>query len=392
MTMSSETVGKEGSSGPETRRILVLFGTRPEVIKLAPVIQALQADPQHLRTLTVSSGQHADLVLPFVHALGLWVDFDLQVGRSGQAPLDVCHRVLAALGPLLSREEPDLILVQGDTTTALAGSLAGFYQRILVGHVEAGLRSGDVASPYPEEMNRRLITRLASLHFAATERNAETLRREGIAEDRIVVTGNPVVDSVRWALEHAEPSPALCALLEWVRGKKLLVLTTHRRESFGGVMRERLNALRRFVDRHADLVLIFPVHPNPEVRACAEGELEGSPRIHLIDPLEYLDFIHLLSKAWLIVSDSGGIQEEAPSLGKPVLVIRDNTERPEAVEAGVARLVGRSATALEAMLEECYADDRWLKRVKSMRNPFGSGDSGLRIANALRGFLGLGPG
>jgi UDP-N-acetylglucosamine 2-epimerase (non-hydrolysing) len=206
------------------------------------------------------------------------------------------------------------------------------------------------------------------------------------------VTGNPVVDSVRWALEHAEPSPALCALLEWVRGMKLLVLTTHRRESFGAVMRERLSVLRRFVDRHAELALVFPVHPNPEVRACAEGELEGSPRIHLIDPLDYLDFVHLLSKAWLIVSDSGGVQEEAPSLGKPVLVIRDNTERPEAVEAGVARLVGRSAAALEAMLEECYADDRWLKRVKSMQNPFGSGDSGQRIADALRGFLGLGPG
>jgi UDP-N-acetylglucosamine 2-epimerase (non-hydrolysing) len=389
MKMSEAAAGDDDSRAPGGRRILALFGTRPEVIKLAPVIHALEAEPHPLETIIVSSGQHADLVYPFVQALGLRVDFDLQVGRAGQAPLDVCQRVLASIGPLLLREQPDALLVQGDTTTALAGALAGFYRRIPVGHVEAGLRSGDAASPYPEEMNRRLITQLASFHFAATERNAETLRREGIPEERIVLTGNPVVDSVHWALEQAQPSPLLRALLERVGGKRLLVLTTHRRESFGAVMRERLSAVRCFVDRHADLVLVFPVHPNPEVRDLARGELAGSPRIHLVDPLDYLDFIHLLSRAWLIVSDSGGIQEEAPSLGKPVLVIRDNTERPEAVEAGVARVVGGSPAALETMLEECYSQEGWLGRVESIPNPFGAGDSGRRIADALRRFLGV---
>lgn len=385
--MSKGRADHDDSGGLGAKRVLALFGTRPEVIKLAPVIHALEKRPQHLQTITVSSGQHTDLVHPFVQALGLRVDFDLRVGSARQAPLDVCRRVLESIGPLLEREQPDLVLVQGDTTTALAGALAGFYRQIPVGHVEAGLRSGNAASPYPEEMNRRLITQLASLHFAATARNAEALRREGIPEERIILTGNPVVDSVRWALERAEPSPGLRHLLEEVGGGKLLVLTTHRRESFGEIMRERLNVLRRFVERYEDLVLVFPVHPNPEVRDRARGELAGSPRVHLIDPLDYLDFVHLLSRAWLIVSDSGGIQEEAPSLGKPVLVIRENTERPEAIEAGVARLVDGPAATLERMLEESYSDDGWRSRVEAARNPFGSGDSGLRIAEALRRFL-----
>jgi UDP-N-acetylglucosamine 2-epimerase (non-hydrolysing) len=385
--MDVERAGQNDLGDSGTRRVLVLFGTRPEVIKLAPVIHALEDQPKQFQTITVSSGQHTDLVRPFVQALGLRVDVDLEVGTTGQAPLDVCHRILASIGPLLRHEQPDALLVQGDTTTAFAGALAGFYRRIPVGHVEAGLRSGNIASPYPEEMNRRLITKLASFHFAATERNTETLRQEGIPEDRIILTGNPVVDSVHWALEHAKPSPSLRALIEEVGDHKLLVLTTHRRESFGSVMRDRLSVLRRFIDHHPDVVLIFPVHPNPEVAERAQTELEGVPRIHLIDPLDYLDFIHLLSKAWLIVSDSGGVQEEAPSLGKPVLIIRDNTERPEAVEAGVARLIGNSASMLETMLEESYSEGSWLSRVEVTPNPFGSGDSGYRIAEALWHFL-----
>jgi UDP-N-acetylglucosamine 2-epimerase (non-hydrolysing) len=387
MTMDAKRSGQNDRSDSRTRRILALFGTRPEVIKLAPVIHALENQPERFQPIVVSSGQHTDLVHPFVEALGLRVDADLEVGTKGQAPLDVCHRVLASIGPVLLREKPDAILVQGDTTTALAGALAGFYQGIPVGHVEAGLRSGNISSPYPEEMNRRLITQLASFHFAATQHNAETLRQEGVSQDLIILTGNPVVDSVHWALKHAEPSPSLRGLMEKVGGSKLLVLTTHRRESFGTVMRDRLNVLRRFIERHPEVTLIFPVHPNPEVRERAQAELAGTPRIHLIDPLDYLDFIHLLSNAWLIVSDSGGVQEEAPSLGKPVLVIRDNTERPEAIEAGVARLIGSSASVLERMLEESCSDGSWLSRVAVTPNPFGSGDSGRRIAEALWRFL-----
>jgi len=382
-SMDKRSNNRDESPAPHPRRILTLFGTRPEVIKLAPVVHAMEARPHRFLPINVASGQHTDLIQPFAKALNLHVHVDLQVGSEDQTILELCQRLLATLGPLLSHEQPDAILVQGDTTTAFAGALAGFYQRIPVGHVEAGLRSGDPTSPFPEEMNRRLITQLASFHFAATEHNQDALLKEGVPAGRIVVTGNPVVDSVRWACDHTEPSPRLRALLRQVSADKLILLTTHRRESFGSVMIERLRVLRRFVDRHVDVSLVFPVHPNPGVRDPARSELSDSPRIHLIEPLGYLDFIHLMSKAWLIVSDSGGVQEEAPSLGKPLLVIRENTERPEAIAAGIARLVGRSARKLEALLEECYSDSSWIGQVKQMENPFGSGDSGQRISDAL---------
>jgi UDP-N-acetylglucosamine 2-epimerase (non-hydrolysing) len=370
-----------------TSCILTLLGTRPEVIKLAPVVRELEARPGRFRTLNAASGQHTDLVHPFARQLGLRIDLDLQVGIERQNPTEVCHRALAALAPLLSSERPDAILVEGDTTTAFAGALAGFYHGIPVGHVEAGLRSGDRMSPFPEELNRRLITQLASFHFAPTERNVETLRSEGVPEDRIALTGNPVVDSVQWAREHTTPSPRASALLRDVAETRLVVLTTHRRESFGPVMEGRMRVLRRFVERHSDTTLVFPVHPNPEVRDSAARELGSAPRVFLVEPLEYLDFVHLLSKAWLIVSDSGGVQEEAPSLGRPVLVIRENTERPEALEAGTARLVGDSPEALGAMLEESYADLGWFERASLRGNPFGCGDSGRLIADALERFL-----
>jgi UDP-N-acetylglucosamine 2-epimerase (non-hydrolysing) len=371
------------SGGPEIRRVLTLFGTRPEVIKLAPVVRALEARPGRFQTLNVASGQHAHLLHPFAREFSLRIDVDLEVASERQSPADVCRRVLEALTPLLGRERPDALLVQGDTVTAFAGALAGFYQGVAVGHVEAGLRSGDVTSPYPEEMNRRLITQLASFHFAATEYNAETLRREGVSRQRIVVTGNPVVDAVRWALADTAPSERVLEIVRWVGPRKLVVLTTHRRESFGSVMGDRLKVLRSFIERHPDTALLFPVHLNPAVQESARRELAGAQRIRCVEPLEYLEFIHLLAHSWLIVSDSGGVQEEAPSVGKPVLVIRDNTERKEAIEAGVARLVGRSTVVLETLLEEAYADSDWFQRARQVDNPFGDGAGGDRIADAL---------
>jgi len=303
--------------------------------------------------------------------------------RPGQTPSEVCARVMTALDPVLQHERPDLVLVQGDTTTALAGALAAFHRMIPVGHIEAGLRSGNRTSPFPEEMNRRLVTRIARAHFAATPRNVFTLRREGVPADDIVLTGNPVVDALGWVLARSAPSCALLELVERLRGYKLVVLTTHRRESFGGALRANLRALRAFVTAHDDVALVFPVHPNPAVRESARSILGDSPRIALVDPLDYPSFIHLLARAWLIVSDSGGVQEEAPTLGKPVLILRENTERPEAVEAGVARLVGGSAERLREMLEDVYTDGAWLKRVAATPNPFGRGDAGTRIADAI---------
>lgn len=363
--------------------ILTLFGTRPEVIKLAPVIAALEAQPAVFRTLNVTSGQHTDLLYPFVRMFGVRLDHDLRVMQPHQTPSEVCARVLSGLDRLLGAESPDLVLVQGDTTTALAGALAAFHRKIPVGHVEAGLRSGNVHSPYPEEMNRRLITRLATYHFAATARNAAALRAEGVAGDAVFVTGNPVVDSLHAIVKTAGISPAVAALLESTQGRRRVVLTTHRRESFGPAMAGNLRVLRRFVERRPQVALIFPVHPNPEVSAPARTILAGHPRIHLVPPLGYADFVVLLSRAWLIVSDSGGVQEEAPTLGKPVLVLRENTERPEAIEAGVARLVGGTPAQLAQMLDEASAPGSWVEGVGCRPSPFGAGDAGERIAAVI---------
>jgi UDP-N-acetylglucosamine 2-epimerase (non-hydrolysing) len=364
-------------------KVMTVFGTRPEVIKLAPVITELERHPLTFQTVNVASGQHEELLRPFLTSFGLRLDHHLHVMVPGQTSNGLCARVLSALDPVLVQEQPDLVLVQGDTTTAMAGALAAFHRRIPVGHVEAGLRSGDVLSPYPEEMNRRLITRLATHHFAATTHNRAALLAEGVEAEHIFVTGNPVVDVLKGMLSRPPVASPVAQLLERTAGQRRVVLTTHRRESFGPVLAENLRVLRRFVERHRDVELVFPVHPNPVVVAAAEAALSRHPRIHLIAPLGYEDFILLLSRAWLIVSDSGGVQEEAPTLGKPLLVIRENTERPEAMQAGVARLVGGQPDQLAEMLEEAWSPGSWAERASEVENPFGRGDAGSRIAQAI---------
>ncbi len=371
----------------DTKTVLTLFGTRPEIIKLAPVIWAVERRSNKWRSVTVSSSQHTGLLRPFIREFGITIDHDLGVMTPGQTPNAVLARVVEAIEPLLFAERPDLVLVQGDTTTAIAGALAAFYARIPVAHVEAGLRTGDRYSPFPEEMNRRLITQLADLHFAATNKNVEILLNEGIQKERIELTGNPVVDTLQHILAHSSISLSLSKLLDSIANKRLIVLTTHRRENFGQVMSSHLKALRRFVERHQDIELIFSVHPNPSVRAVVDAEFTGVGRIHCIEPLEYADFIHLLSRAWLIVSDSGGIQEEAPSLGKPLLILRDTTERPEVLDCGVGRLAGHSGERLEELLEESLVDSSWFDVVSTVENPFGKGDAGERIASTIERFL-----
>lgn len=370
-------------------KILTLFGTRPEVIKLAPVIQSLESSPDILETVNVASAQHTDLLYPFCESLGVRIDHDLEVMRHDQSPHDVCARVLTSLESILTDLRPDLILVQGDTTTTLAGALAGFYSRIPVGHVEAGLRSGNSLSPFPEEMNRRVVSQLASYHFAATEHNRRTLFSEGVPDEAVFVTGNPVVDTLKSMLERPASNRDVDAVIAATDGSRRIVLTTHRRESLGTVMRQNLEVLKDFVESADDVSLIFPVHPNPSVVESARQVLADHPRIHLIDPLGYEDFIHLLAASWLIVSDSGGVQEEAPTLGKPVLILRENTERPEAVEAGVAKLVGGRPETLAAMLDEIQRDPSWIESVKETENPFGRGDSGRRIASIVAEIFGL---
>lgn len=366
--------------------VMTVFGTRPEVIKLAPVVRELESR-RGFRTINVASGQHTTLLYPFVRLFGLRIDHDLRVMEPGQTPSGVCSRVLSAMDPILERERPDLVLVQGDTTTALAGALAAFHRRIPVGHVEAGLRSGDRYSPFPEEMNRRLIGDLATLHFAATSRNRATLVDENVGLDSISVTGNPVVDALQTILTAAPKSEAVDRVIAATAGLRRIVLTTHRRESFGDYMTESLRILREFVDTHVDLALLFPVHPNPVVVETTRRILNGHPRIHLLEPLNYEEFVQLLSHAWLIASDSGGVQEEAPTLGKPLIILRENTERPEAVECGIARLVGPDATRLRFLLEDAYSADSWANRAGRLTNPFGNGDAGVRIADVISEFF-----
>ncbi len=370
-------------SSNDSRRlkILVLFGTRPEVIKLAPVIRELKE--KGFQTVVVSSSQHKELLKPFLKMLDIQIDFDLRVMKKNQTPNEVCSMVLAKLDKILDIEKPDLILVQGDTTTTLAGTLAGFNRRIRVGHVEAGLRSGNINSPFPEEMNRRVVSQIASFHFAATEKNRRNLLAEGVSGEKIFVCGNPVVDSLHAILKNSEPNVKIRELLSRTEGKKRILLTTHRRESFGETMGENLKVLRDFVAKRKDVCLFFPVHPNPNVREITNEILAGTERVDLLEPLDYVDFITLMKNAWLIVSDSGGVQEEAPSLGKPLLILRENTERPEAVRSGIAKLVGGNPHTLKLMLEENYAVETWLKSVKEIANPFGDGKSARRIVKII---------
>lgn len=370
------------------QRVLTLFGTRPEVIKLAPVLAELEKRGDRFETINVASSQHVELLHPFARHFGIRIDSDLAVMQPGQSPSDVASRVLAALDPILATERPDLVLVQGDTTTAMSGALAAFLRGVAVGHVEAGLRTGDPTSPFPEEMNRTLITRLARYHFAATEHNVETLLAEGVPRERIALTGNPIVDSLRETLRADAVAPEFRERMAAITAPRLVVLTTHRRESFGDVMTGNLKVLRRFVEEHDDVALVFPVHPNPQVSEPTQAVLGDVEGVHLLEPLAYDEFVHLLARAWLIVSDSGGIQEEAPSLGKALLVLRENTERPEAIRAGVAQLVGGAPERLDAMLRDLHADDSWIRGVREIANPFGEGDAGARIADAIETFLG----
>lgn len=363
------------------RKVLVLFGTRPEAIKLAPVIHELRK--KFFQTIVVSSSQHKQLLKPFLHSLDIDVDFDLSVMRRDQSPTEVCSRVMSKLDKILDAEQPDLILVQGDTTTTLAGALAGFYRKIPVGHIEAGLRSGNALSPFPEEMNRRVVSQIATFHFAATEKNRRNLLSEDVTTDRIFVTGNPVVDALKYMLKNLEVTPAIAALIKKTEGKKRLLLTTHRRESFGPTMTANLKVLRDFVEKKKNVCLFFPVHPNPNVKGIAKELLGGRERIHLLEPMDYSDFLAVMKASWLIVSDSGGVQEEAPSLGKPLLVLRENTERPEAIRSGVAKLIGDSPGTLKRLLEENYAVETWIRSVKEVANPFGDGRSAARIVRVI---------
>jgi UDP-N-acetylglucosamine 2-epimerase (non-hydrolysing) len=368
------------------KRILVVFGTRPEAIKLCPVILRLRACPD-FHVAACATAQHRELLDQVLRVFRITPEYDLDLMRAGQTLSQSTSRILAALDPVLERERPNLILVQGDTTTTLCGALAGFYARIPVGHVEAGLRTGDLSQPFPEEMNRVVAARLAALHFAATEWAAQNLRREGIDPGRIHVTGNSGIDAVLYVKEALEqgavPAPAWPP---WPPSRRLIVVTAHRRESFGEGF-ERICCALAALARRGDVQIVLPVHPNPNVREPIRRRLAGCGGITLLDPLEYVPFVDLMRRAYILITDSGGIQEEGPSLGKPVLVMREKTERPEAVEAGTVKLVGTNPDLILGEADLLLDDPTEYARRSRIHNPYGDGHASERISTAIAGFL-----
>ena len=368
-------------------RVLFVFGTRPEAIKLAPVVRYLQEFPSEFEARVAVTAQHRELLDQVLEAFSIVSDADLGAMRPGQSLFQSTSRILAGLEDVLEREQPDCVLVQGDTTSTLCGALGAFYRNIPLGHVEAGLRTGDLRQPFPEEMNRVLTSRLATLHFAATESGAVNLRREGVDPSRIFVTGNTGIDAVlhvRDALAAGHlPS---CSLPGLDPRKKLVLVTAHRRESFGEGFERICKALARLAKRN-DVQLVYPVHPNPNVQDPVNRYLTGVRNIHLIEPLGYVPFVDLMRRAHVLLTDSGGIQEEGPSLGKPVLVMRDKTERPEAVEAGTARLVGTDEDRIvteTALLLEDQAEYEHRSRV---HNPYGDGRASGRIRTVIHSYF-----
>jgi len=413
------THSSASSDSPKRIKVLVVFGTRPEVIKLAPVIEALRQSAARNSCGTSGAtanliafdpvicftGQHREMVEPFLEIFDLKPDYDLHVMQENQPLAGLTARLLVRLDKVLEAEAPDWVIVQGDTTTAMAASLAAFYRRIKVGHVEAGLRTEDKYNPFPEEINRRLISHLADLHFAPTPRARENLLREGLDRRAILVTGNTVVDALHMILKKTEEpgwSEKLKGKIKEIKAEgrtggklgaapspsrpaKLILVTAHRRESFGEGMERICEAINRLVSRAPEAEVIFPVHLNPNVRSVVLRRLSGLERVHLVEPLDYLTFVYLMRQADLILTDSGGIQEEAPSLGVPVIVMRDKTERPEAVEAGVAWLGGTDPQKIErlalTLLKKVESGE--FRRSLKRRNPFGDGHAATRIIKRL---------
>lgn len=367
-----------------TRRVMIVVGTRPELIKMMPVLRVLRARPGFDATLVVTA-QHREMADQACAAFGIVPDVDLDLMRPGQTPAEVTARVTTAVQATLARSRPDAVLVHGDTTTCLAASLAAFYERVPVGHVEAGLRTYDFSAPWPEEMNRRLTDPICRWCFAPTERAVANLRAERIPAENIFLTGNTVIDALLIALQRVrEQPPAIPELPEpLLAGRRVVLVTGHRRESFGEPLRELCEGLREIARRHPDVAVVYPVHLNPSVLGPVNQSLGREQRVHLLPPLDYLRFVALLQRCTLIVTDSGGIQEEAPTLGKPVLVTRQTTERPEAVERGLARLVGTSRERLVAEASRLLEDPAAYASMTAASNPYGDGHAAERIADVL---------
>jgi UDP-N-acetylglucosamine 2-epimerase (non-hydrolysing) len=367
------------------RKVLTILGTRPEAIKLAPVLLELRRRPNHFCSILCTTAQHREMLDQALSIFGLTADYDLSIMLPGQSLSMVTARAIERLEPILSAQKPDIILVQGDTTTSLCGALAGYYQKIRVGHIEAGLRTGDKFAPFPEEMNRILITRLADYHFAPTEHAKQTLLSEGVPSSTIFVTGNTVIDAlllIRTRIRINIPELPK-GLTDAIQNKRLILVTGHRRESFGEGFENICNAINEVANRYPDVLFIYPVHLNPNVRKSVYPILAHNPRIMLIEPLSYEAFVWLMDQATIILTDSGGIQEEAPSLGKPVLVMREATERIEGIESGSSIMVGTSISNITNELTKLLDDAKKQEAMKTAHNPYGDGQAAKRIVDIL---------
>lgn len=370
----------------EKLKVMVVFGTRPEAIKMAPLVLELQKHSNCIETITVVTAQHRQMLDQVLETFRIQPNYDLDIMGKNQSLLDITAKILQKFDPIVKKELPDMILVHGDTTTTFVASLVAFYNQVRIGHVEAGLRTFDKYSPFPEEMNRQMTDNLADLYFAPTTDSKENLLKENHPESAIIITGNTAIDALKLTVQSDYYHEVLDRLDPL---KKLVLVTMHRRENQGQPMRDVFTALREMVDVHSELEVVYPVHLSPAVQEAAKDILSSHERIHLIEPLDVLDFHNLASRSYFIMTDSGGVQEEAPSLGKPVLVLRDTTERPEGVRAGTLKLVGTDPNRVKEAMTALLTDEKLYKDMSQAPNPYGDGKASERIVQAIQHYYGL---
>ena len=383
------------------KTILIVFGTRPEAIKMAPLVLAFKKRKDKYNTLVCVTGQHRQMLDQVLHLFDIKPDYDLNIMKAGQDLYDITSGVLTGMRDVLDKSSPDCVFVHGDTTTSTATAMAAFYKQIPVAHVEAGLRTGNIYSPWPEEMNRQITGRIASFNFSPTERSRQNLINEGVSDDKIIVTGNTVIDALYWVLDRINTGSGLLPEINETikkegypidsidKDKKIVLITGHRRENFGEGFRNICLAIKELGNKFPDVDFVYPMHLNPNVRSAVKECFEGTehPNIYFINPLDYLPFTHLMSVSNIVLTDSGGIQEEAPGLGKPVLVMRDTTERPEAVDAGTVKLVGTDREQIVEEVSALLTDESLYKTMSRSINPYGSGDSCDNIINSFEKML-----
>ena len=360
------------------KKIMLVFGTRPEAIKMCPLVNELKTR-ENINTVVCVTGQHRQMLDMVLDTFNVVPDYDLSIMKEGQTLFDITTNILNKIGDILDEVNPDIVLVHGDTSTTFATALACFYKQIAIGHVEAGLRTYDIYSPYPEEFNRQAVSIISKYNFAPTELSKANLLKEGREKSSIFVTGNTAIDALKTTVRNDYTHPEL----EWAKDSRLIMITAHRRENLGDPMHNMFRAIRRVMDEHPDVKAIYPIHMNPAVRHAAEEELGGCDRIHIIEPLEVLDFHNFLARSYMILTDSGGIQEEAPSLGKPVLVMRDTTERPEGIKAGTLKLVGTAEQVIYDNFKLLLEDQTAYDAMAKASNPYGDGLACKRIADIL---------